>query len=522
MVLANACAFDGEAIPGLGPVSQKAGNACVNVLARMSGSEPLGQLVRLGMRIKYQTAQRLIRKALEEAAERAGLSREELEEITVPDFGLDADGGRSESVGGHRAEFSIRDTTVSFRDPKGKVVKPLPLAVREEYAEALRRIRAAGRDVDKMVIAHRLRIERLFMTDRTIPFETWRTHYLEHPLLHDLTRRLIWRFSWEGEEHIAIPNECKFVDWNGQPVEPPTGSRVQLWHPIESDVQTTFSWRCWLEDNHVRQPFKQAHREVYVLAEAERETRVHSNRFAAHILRQHQFKALAEARGWRFDLMGMWDSHNVPCLELPQHRLAAGFHLDEGGMEDHSAHGIYLYLVSDQVRFVDAESRQPMPLDQIPPRLFSEVMRDVDLFVSVASVGSDPSWTPGRFERLDEYWKSFSFGELSTSAQSRRETIERLLPKLPIRDRCRLEDRFLIVEGTRATYKIHLGSGNVLMEPGSRYLCIVRGPSTKKMTSRVFLPFEGDNTLSLILSKALLLAEDAKIKDPTILQQLPD
>ena len=220
--------------------------------------------------------------------------------------------------------------------------------------------------------------------------------------------------------------------------------------------------------------------------------------------------------------MGMWGSHNTPYLDLPRAGLQVEFYLEAGGMEDHSVHGIYLYSISDQVRFVETESHQPAPLVEIPPRLFSEVMRDVDLLVSVTSVGSDPNWTPGRNQQLDHYWESFSFGELSVSVQSRRETIERLLPRLPIRDRCHVEDRFLVVSGQRATYKIHLGSGNVLMEPGSRYLGIVRGPSKGKTPGRVFLPFEGDNTLSLILSKAFLLIDDATMKDPTILQQLPN
>jgi hypothetical protein len=37
---------------------------------------------------------------------------------------------------------------------------------------------------------------------------------------------------------------------------------------------------------------------------------------------------------------------------------------------------------------------------------------------------------------------------------------------------------------------------------------------------KVFLPFEGDSLLSVILSKAFLLAEDRKIKDPTIVNQI--
>ena len=36
----------------------------------------------------------------------------------------------------------------------------------------------------------------------------------------------------------------------------------------------------------------------------------------------------------------------------------------------------------------------------------------------------------------------------------------------------------------------------------------------------LFLPFEGDGTLSVILSKAFMLAEDTKIKDATILRQI--
>jgi hypothetical protein len=35
-----------------------------------------------------------------------------------------------------------------------------------------------------------------------------------------------------------------------------------------------------------------------------------------------------------------------------------------------------------------------------------------------------------------------------------------------------------------------------------------------------FLPFEGDRTLSIIISKTLLLADDAKINDPTITRQI--
>jgi hypothetical protein len=57
------------------------------------------------------------------------------------------------------------------------------------------------------------------------------------------------------------------------------------------------------------------------------------------------------------------------------------------------------------------------------------------------------------------------------------------------------------------------------MEPNDQYLCIVPD-SVKERDPGLFLPFEGDHTLSLIISKALLLAADSTISDPVIREQI--
>jgi len=99
--------------------------------------------------------------------------------------------------------------------------------------------------------------------------------------------------------------------------------------------------------------------------------------------------------------------------------------------------------------------------------------------------------------------------------------LAQLIPRLKIAPRCELSERFLHVRGDIRSYKIHLGSGNILMEPNDQYLCIVpaRGTAAKMEATR-FVPFEGDDTLAVIISKALLLAEDTTITDPTITRQL--
>ena len=57
------------------------------------------------------------------------------------------------------------------------------------------------------------------------------------------------------------------------------------------------------------------------------------------------------------------------------------------------------------------------------------------------------------------------------------------------------------------------------MEPNDEYLCIVPDRAKSK-TDTIYLPFEGDSGLSAVISKALLLAEDDKIKDETITRQI--
>lgn len=97
--------------------------------------------------------------------------------------------------------------------------------------------------------------------------------------------------------------------------------------------------------------------------------------------------------------------------------------------------------------------------------------------------------------------------------------LERLLPALDVADRLEIGERFLRVRGTLRTYKIHLGSGNILMEPDDAHLCIVTARSPEA-ARQLPLPFEGDYMLAIIVSKALLLAKDEEITDPTITSQI--
>lgn len=527
---------------GLGPRNPKVANAAVYALSRIPTEATLAQIARLAARVTFKGTLKELNNALDARAAALGLTRDQVEELAVPTYGLTDVGKRVEQFGlVGSATLDAATGQVSWFKGGGKQVKSPPAAVRSSHAEQLAEFKAAAMDVGKMLSAQAERLDRQFLAQRVWQWSAWRECYIDHPLVGTLARRLIWLVD-------DVP--CAYWDGALRTVDdtPVTrGEQVRLWHPIGRDVEEVLAWRAWLEAKRVTQPFKQAHREVYLLTAAEESTRVYSNRYAAHVLRQHQFHALAAARGWRNKLRLMVDDTYEPATrELPQWGLRAEFWIEGVGDDweaDTTESGAYLRLATDQVRFypiaapenhahaggggyeqwVDQEATptDPLPLTDIPPLVLSEVLRDVDLFVGVASVGNDPTWQDGGPEgRFREYWQSYSFGALSGTAQTRRDMLERLVPRLAIADRAAVDGRFLVVRGDLRTYKIHLGSGNILMSPNDQYLCIVPKQSAGTAPGDVFLPFEGDRVLAVILSKALMLAKDTQITDPTITQQL--
>ncbi len=525
-------------MPGVGPRHPATATSAIAALSRLDGTDALGQLARLAMKVTHKPTLKVLNRTLDAKAKALGLSRAEVEELAVPSYGLTEVGRRVEIVGDATAELTVTGgkAVLSWRNAKGTMVKAPPASVRREHPEKLAELRGAVKDITKMLSAQAERLDHMFLAQRVWPYETWRERYLDHPLVGALARRLIWLVD-DVPYGYADGSLRGVTDTQAHSA---AGATVRLWHPIGRDVTEVLAWRSWLERHRITQPFKQAHREVYLLTAAEETTGDYSNRFAAHVLRQHQFHALATARGWSNELRMAVDGDFPPAIrELPGWGMRAEFWTDvDFDDAEFADSGAYLRVRTDQVRFYPPHAQQnhggyaawlhsgpgrvgPLRLDQIPPLVFSEVMRDIDLFVGVASVGNDPTWQDGGPDgRFHGYWTSYGFGELSVTARTRHDVLSRLLPRLAVADRCSLDDRFLHVRGELRTYKIHLGSGNILMSPNDQYLCIVPKQEPGPGTGEVFLPFEGDGVLSVILSKAMMLARDTTITDPTITGQI--
>ncbi|GGS40650.1 DUF4132 domain-containing protein [Deinococcus knuensis] len=305
-----------------------------------------------------------------------------------------------------------------------------------------------------------------------------------HPVIAPMLRSLVWVMN---EEHAGW--------WQGDTLDTPGGPRVTGEHALRlAHPHDLFTLRQWPDfqtqvmDRRITQPFRQVFREYYPPTPAEADAK-RSTRFDGHQVQPGKAAALLKTRGW------------VP---VPEEGVRKTWHAEGLNVWIDTSLG---YGTPNEVEgtplnaayFLPHGATEPLTLSQVPPRVFSETMRDLDLVVSVAHVGGvDPEATQSTTEMR---------------AALLRETL-RLLNLGNVR----LENDHALIDGHHARYTVHLGSGTVHRQPGGS-LCII--PVHNAHQGRVFLPFaDPDPRTAEVVSKVLLLAEDRKIQDPTILEQL--
>lgn len=495
-------------------------------LSRQGSMDAVIVLARLRRTFRKPECLQRTERELKSLAERMGLSENDLDEVCVPAFGLSAKGELRLTAGPFEAVVTLVEGAKAevrwLRAGSTREQKSVPAEVKRGHERDLRRIRATARDIRDELRNQRRRLEGILAADREWEFPVWRERYLEHPLIAPMARGLIWRVE-DGDRTTTViwPDGAPIQADDRSPSWIGDRAIVRLWHPVDAHPGEVAAWREWMLRRGFRQPFKQAFRESYTLTPAELETETYSNRFAGHFVREAQFAAVGRSRHWWAPRLGGFDAGGLPAKVFRETRIRVEFWVE--AVEDPALQtdsGLYLFGATDRVDFARFGERDSLPIDQVPPRVFSEAMRDVDLFVSVSSIGADPTWEDrGDHPEMSGYWSDYVDTALDAGDEMRRDVLAAILPRLKIAERCTLEDRHLFVRGNRLRYRINLRSGAVFAEPSGHHLCILADGKPRGGYERL-LPFDDDTILSAILAKAFLLAADDKIEDPSIKSQI--
>jgi hypothetical protein len=378
---------------------------------------------------------------------------------------------------------------------KGVSLKAIPPAVKKDGKVKALQDRLAGLRRQRSRVRHALELAMC----RGDTFTGAELHTLfAHPLLKPLLSRLLMVGSTKvGGGLMGYPTEGgKALRSAAGDLEPVRSSdTLRVAHPL--DLHASGRWDLWQRECFAAervQPFKQVFREIYIpvgpeLGEKGNPSPWKSTRYAGQQVQPRQALALFGSRGW---------------VARPEAGVQRTFHRERLTIVVAFAETFYTPAEIDGLtlaglEFTSAGSRRPVPISTVAPRIFSEVMRDLDLVVSVAHrTGVDP--------------------EASQSTAEVRAALLRETCTLLALSNVRVEGPRAIITGSLASYALHLGSGTIHIMPGGTLWVV---PVHSQHRGRIFLPFADDDPKTAeILSKALLLARDRDIQDPAILAQI--
>ncbi len=266
-------------------------------------------------------------------------------------------------------------------------------------------------------------------------------------------------------------------------------SEIKIAHPFH-----LYKIGCWKNyqryvfDNKVVQPFRQVFRELYIKTSDEADS-YDSLRYSGNQILPAKTAGVLKGRRWIADIEnGLQKIYYKENIVAQIYALADWF-----SPSDIEAPTL------EWVCFSDRKTGEKIKISDVPDVLFSEVMRDVDLAVSVAHAGGvDP--------------------ESSHSTIEMRTAILSFLLPLFHADNVSVENNHAVIKGKLADYSVNLGSG-VVHQIGGTMIPVL--PVHSQHRGKIFLPFTDDDPKTAeIISKVLLFAEDDKIRDPMILSNI--
>jgi len=432
-------------------------------------------------------AQAAAKKALDHLARRQGLpGAEELgrQHLLAAAWELGPLAGERVRVGWQQGAYRLRlslqagKVQLEIIGPRGPV-STIPADLRQ--SDAYRSARAAQRETQAQYRLFRQHLEGYLLNGTPLSSGEFR-YLLTNPVFAHLAERLLWRVSGEQAMLWAGPERWELL--SGEPVALHNPLTLSLVHPVELDRDGVLGrWQSLAADRRLMQPFKQLFREIYTLGGEEGER---SERFAGRSIDPRRAYALLRASGFA---PGNGTARREWPLGVTAHLCwAAG----AGGRDLFGPHR-KREVTTGEIWFTrDGET---LPLPKVEPIIFSETLRAADLLTTRAAIGE---------------------AELTS-----RETVA--LRALLLRETARTfrltniavpeDGRFAVVLGARATYRVNLTTGTVMLEPEGRQILVPKHDTRWR-------PVEDGDATTEILAITLTLAHDEEVQDLAFLAQV--
>ena len=384
------------------PQESRGAIACeaVNALALSPEPEALMIVDSISRKFKFKQVKGAAANALDYAAKELGMTTEELADRIVPDLGLDQRGQRVFDYGPRSFTVTLTPALeLAVKNQDGKVLKTMPAPGKTDDPEkapaASSEFKALKKQIKATISTQTLRLEQALSTGRTWTGEGWQELFVKKPVMRQFAVGLIWgvydetgaltdtfRYLEDGSLNTADEEEYELAE----------NVQVGLVHPVELDKDALAEWKQQLEDYEIKQPFLQLDRPVTrVTGEQAEETSLDT--FGGRVLNGLSLTGKLMGQGWYrgsiLDGGGFYDFYREDGPIGAQLNFEGASVGCEDG--DTTVYDIQFYKANTVSRgsyVYDAlghgsdgkpveKDERLLKLGQVPPRLFSEIVYQV-------------------------------------------------------------------------------------------------------------------------------------------------
>ncbi|MDE6673709.1 MAG: DUF4132 domain-containing protein, partial [Acetatifactor sp.] len=326
----------------------------------------------------------------------------------VPSLGFDEHMERRFDYGSRSFTVTITPSLeVEVFDEGGKKLKNMPAPGAKDDAEKAAAAYVEFKELKKQmkttVSSQKQRLEMALSTERLWTASAWQELFVRNPIMHQFAIGLVWGVY---EDH-KLTQSFRYMEdgsFNTEDEDEYTLSeqgQIGLVHPLELSGESLETWKQQLEDYEITQPIEQLSRAVYHLTQEEQESKS-LERFGGMIINDLSLGGKLTTLGWYRgsvqDAGGFYTYYREDAsLGLGAELHFSGSFVGSGSMggEEVTVYDVRFYKAGTIERgsycYDEVEGEKQIPLKDIPPRYFSEIVWQLTKATS-SSKERDENW----------------------------------------------------------------------------------------------------------------------------------
>ncbi|WP_297297092.1 BspA family leucine-rich repeat surface protein [uncultured Brachyspira sp.] len=229
----------------------------IYILALNDGKYALSLLDEMSRKSKIESVINASNFALDTIADKLKVSREELSDLLIPDFGLDKNGERIIHIEDKEYKISVNSNMDIDIIEKDKIIKTVPKIFSKELKSEISFIK---KEIKNVIKREREKILLLIMNGRKYNYLFWRNIYIYNSFLSCYSIELIWNLYDENNNFITTfryLGDRSYIDSNDNYVTLNENNFISLASPLEMNNDLIEKWIKQLYDYEISQPIKQ-------------------------------------------------------------------------------------------------------------------------------------------------------------------------------------------------------------------------------------------------------------------------